>query len=303
LRLCFDAIHGKAPRRRDVPPMLVFSRTGGGRDVKFRGLAVPGASAMAAVDDLVAIWKTAGDERFQNYRATFTILDTPSVSRAWLSDIAAGNVHSLTSPDAWKVWVATGNARALEAPRTRRYRSKAEQLPQTQEGVAIAKRIYDYFRDAPVDFEACAVELARMVAPDIVDCDLTRGWVDGGRDAIGRYRIGPTADYVRVEFALEAKCYAMEHAVGVEDTSRLISRLRFRQFGILVTTSWVHQQAYREIRDDGHPVVILSARDLVELLRAKGLSTEAAVAGWLQVRFSKNRVSLGQRDSEDESPV
>ncbi len=36
---------------------------------------------------------------------------------------------------------------------------------------------------------------------------------------------------VKVEFALEAKCYGLDHPVGVEDTSRLISRLRFRQFG------------------------------------------------------------------------
>ncbi len=36
-----------------------------------------------------------------------------------------------------------------------------------------------------------------------------------------------------------------------------------------------------------HPVVILSARNLVELLRAKGLGTEAEVALWLKARFPK----------------
>ena len=35
--------------------------------------------------------------------------------------------------------------------------------------------------------------------------DLT---VDGGRDAIGRYRVGPLSDPVEMEFALEAKCYS-----------------------------------------------------------------------------------------------
>lgn len=128
-----------------------------------------------------------------------------------------------------------------------------------------------------------------MVAPDIVDCDLTPSWVNGRRDAVGHHRIGPAADPVKAEFALGAKCYAPDHAVGVKETSRLISRLRFRQFGILVTTSWVHQQAYKEIRDDGHPVVILSARDLVELLRGKGLGTAAEVADWLEARFPRSR--------------
>src|SRR5262249_39484509 len=147
--------------------------------------------------------------------------------------------------------------------------------------VAVVERIYRYFRDTPILFEACAVELVRMLAPDIIDCDLTRPWADGGRDAVGYYRIGPPAGPINVEFALEAKCYAIDHAVGVEDTSRLISRLRHRQFGILVTTSWLHHQAYKEIRDDRHPVIVLSAQDLVELLRRKGLTTEADVGRWL----------------------
>jgi hypothetical protein len=33
---------------------------------------------------------------------------------------------------------------------------------------------------------------------------------------------------------------------GVREMSRLISRLRHRQFGVLVTTSYVDNQAYRE---------------------------------------------------------
>lgn len=287
LRLCFDAIHANPPQRQHVPPFLVFSKVGDGRDVRFRGIAVPGAAAVSPVDDLVAIWKTTENQRFQNYRAVFTVLDVPVVPRLWLDDLLDGKPSSSHCPLPWQEWIASGNRRALEAPKTRTYRSKAEQLPQRPEEWTIVNRLHDYFKDAPVAFEACAVELARMVAPAIVDCDLTRPWVDGGRDAVGHYRIGPSADAIKVEFALEAKCYAPDHAVGVKETSRLISRLRFRQFGILVTTSWVHQQAYEEIRNDGHPVVILSARDIAELARAKGLGTEAKVDAWLKSRFPK----------------
>jgi hypothetical protein len=35
--------------------------------------------------------------------------------------------------------------------------------------------------------------------------------------------------------------------------SRLISRLRFRQFGVFITTSYFHHQAYEEVRLDQHP--------------------------------------------------
>lgn len=41
----------------------------------------------------------------------------------------------------------------------------------------------------------------------------------------------------RADSALEAKCYDLNTGVGVEAQSRLISRFRPRQFGVLVTTS------------------------------------------------------------------
>ena len=71
------------------------------------------------------------------------------------------------------------------------------------------------------------------------------------------------------------------NSVGVRWTSRLISRLRHRQFGVLVTTSYVHAQAYQEIREDGHPVVIMAGRDIVEILKRSGHDTMAAISRFL----------------------
>src|SRR5712691_6774983 len=108
--------------------------------------------------------------------------------------------------------------------------------------------------------------------------EVTRASVDGGRDAVGEYRIGPASDPVAVTFALEAKLYdPAGSGVGVKDVSRLISRLRCRQFGVLVTTGYVAHQAYREIRADQHPVVIISGSDIVALLKVKGYPTPADV--------------------------
>ncbi len=116
--------------------------------------------------------------------------------------------------------------------------------------------------------------------------EVTRAVVDGGRDAIGEYRIGPASDPITVTFALEAKLYKPDGSgVGVKDVSRLISRLRHRQFGVLVTTSYVARQAYQEVRADQHPVVILAGTDIVGLLRAKGYTTPAAVGQWLTETF------------------
>jgi Restriction endonuclease AspBHI N-terminal len=93
LRLCFDALHTHA--RRQVPPILVFTSAGSWRDMIFRGLAVPGGRGLMQHEDLVAIWKTKLGQRFQNYRAKFTILDVAVIDRAWIKDIRNGS-DSLT---------------------------------------------------------------------------------------------------------------------------------------------------------------------------------------------------------------
>jgi hypothetical protein len=58
--------------------------------------------------------------------------------------------------------------------------------------------------------------------------DLTRPWRDGGRDGIGRLRIGRSPAAIEVDFALEAKCYGANNAVGVREVSRLISRINLK---------------------------------------------------------------------------
>ena len=75
LRQAFEAAHATPPRRHEIPPFFVFTKGALGRDVVFRGLAVPGAPDLAPTDDLVAIWRTTANQRFQNYRATFAVLD------------------------------------------------------------------------------------------------------------------------------------------------------------------------------------------------------------------------------------
>lgn len=73
LRVVFDHLH--LGRRHLCPPILVFSALRTKRSFVFRGLAVPGFPGVPQTQDLIAIWKSVNGERFQNYRATFTILD------------------------------------------------------------------------------------------------------------------------------------------------------------------------------------------------------------------------------------
>lgn len=123
--------------------------------------------------------------------------------------------------------------------------------------------------------------------PNITSLNVTRPVRDGGRDGIGQFKIGDGASSILVDFALEAKCKGIAHGVGVKDVSRLISRLRHRQFGILVTTSFVGPAAYKEIKDDGHPIIILAASDIAQLLRKQGLDDSRRVKNWLERDFPK----------------
>ena len=69
--------------------------------------------------------------------------------------------------------------------------------------------------------------------------------------------------------------------MGVKETSRLISRLRQRQFGVIVTTSYVATQAYKELRADNHPVIIIAAADIARILRRRGMATKPAILEWI----------------------
>lgn len=279
LRQVFNWTHLNHHRHL-VPPILIFTSESTGRTFRFRGLAVPGSPVLAATEDLLAVWKTKDGRRFQNYKAIFTILDEAVIPRAWIHALGRGE-NSALAPDAWTAWLKTGGIRPLRAPRSVPVRSKAEQLPATAEDQALIEAIRHRYKDNPYGFEACAGALTRLLLPDISRLDLTRPWRDGGRDGIGQLRIGRSPAAIEVNFALEAKCYAENNAVGVREVSRLISRIRHREFGVIVTTSYIERQAYQEITDDGHPVILTSARDIVALLRSAGLQTPILVNSWL----------------------
>lgn len=283
LRNLFDARHSSVSFDH-FPAILLFGGTGQYRDVRFLGLAVPGAQNLGPDEDLVAIWRAKGPDnsRFQNYKSIFTILDVPVVTRHWLNDIRNGNAVSSThAPKPWLEWLAGRKYSPLYAPHSVDIRSQEQQLPQAAEDHKILSLIHDKYRIDPFAFEAAAVEIARLFIPDIGHCEITRPWRDGGRDAIGAYRIGTGKSAIEVEFALEAKCYDPKgKGVGVKELSRLLSRLRHRQFGVLVTTSYLASQAYKELKEDKHPVVIISGGDIVNILKSRIGSLEI-IRKWL----------------------
>ena len=293
LKRVFDLLHSIPLGRKNIPPFFVFQKyptLSGPRSVQFKGLAVPGFAGVSSTADLVAVWKTAERQRFQNYQAIFTVLDVPVVARAWLDDLLAGNALTENAPDVYLEWVRTGRYRALISENTTVVRSYEEQAPEPSKA-AILKTVWEHFEKAPREFEFFAARLFQMHDQRVVVDEVTRASGDGGRDAIGRYLLGLRDDPVYMEFSLEAKCYRpplnrqKPNVVGVKEVSRLISRLRNRQFGVLVTTSVVAKGVYEEVRTDRHPVIFFCGGDIVKILMTNGFNTPALVKTMLEEKF------------------
>jgi Restriction endonuclease AspBHI N-terminal/Restriction endonuclease len=262
------------------------------RAVQFKGLCVPGHPALSATEDLVAVWKTSGGRRFQNYRSVFTILDLAVIERSRLRGFLAGQAtRPRDAPEVWNQWVRTGKYLPLTSEPTTVIRTVGEQMPDTENKVAILHKVYQHFKDSPHQFEGFAARIFQMHDRRVIIDQITRATIDGGRDAIGRYVLGLRDDPVYVDFALEAKCYApgingMEaNTVGVREISRLISRLRHRQFGVLVTTSAIARQGYEEVREDRHPIIFIAGKDITEILIQNGHNSPESVQGWLSAEF------------------
>lgn len=286
--------------RKKIPPFFLFEKTKNG-DVKYSGLLVPGYKNINQKDWLTAIWAKRNEGgRFQNYKAMFTILDTSSGSQAfpndasidlrWIDDLKNGNGYeSIYAPKSWKEWIDKGIYRPLKVHVNTNIRTKEEQLPKEKNKMAMLQYIHDYFFDKPTDFEFFAIALTLLSDNNIVSCDNTRPCRDGGRDGIGEYRImSKLSNSLRTSFAVEAKCFNVDCGVGVKYTSRLISRIRHRQFGVFVTTSYIDNQAYKEIIEDNHPIVIISGVDIIEILFDNQITNLCELKKYLELNFPKD---------------
>lgn len=265
--------------RKQLPVILVFKKANG-RDVKFLGLAVPGIKGKPQKDWLTAVWgSNKNGDRFQNYKSYFTILDTGSgssfrsgqgINLAWLTDIENGQaLESMYAPYEWKKYVEMKNYQPLMAKVEKFVKKKEEQLPDDAIKIKLLEELHNYFieKDHGYSFEKFAADLIQYMDSCIVDVSVTRPYKDGGFDAEGRYKIfSHVENSVYVDFYLQAKCYSSSNSVTVKDTSRLISRIKNRQFGIMFTTSYVAQQAYEEILSDGHPIVIINGKNVIDYI-------------------------------------
>ena len=276
LEKVFDLLHNGD--RGSICPFLCFEKYPGadGTYMRFLGLAVPGAEGLSNLDDLVAVWRRTGKERFQNYRAVFTILKAEAVTRTWLEEVVGSGAPPAKAtgcPPAFAKWVTTGRYDPLTTPPVRVSRTKADQLPKPPrkereetalEAVrSLSDRQFEYFTKA----------LLGLMDPRYFDLEVTRRVKDEGRDVIGKYRVGHDDHWVSLDICAEAKHW--KKGIGVMEMMRLISRIKHRDFGIFVTTSHFDPGVQKELIKDNHPVVLISGGDIARILIARDLEGEA----------------------------
>ena len=310
LRYMFDlACSDDFEKRKNIPPVLVFKKNSSiydenhsGRDLKFLGLAVPGLAGKPKKDWLSAVWGcNRNGDRFQNYKSYFTVLDTSSgsalekgagINLAWLNDIKIGRAYeSPYAPIVWKKYIDGLKISPLSSRAEKYIKTKEEQLPIDKLQYKMLLTLQKYFcdLDGGYSFEVFARDLTIYMDSAVVDLNTTRPFKDGGFDAEGRYRIfSKVENVVYVDFYLQAKCYNPETTpVAIKDTSRLISRIKDRQFGVMFTTSYVATQAYQEIIEDGHPIVIINGRNIIEYIYDElEIRSVEKLEDWLKINYS-----------------
>lgn len=288
IRKIFDNLSEGDKALNQIPPILVFQKTGELRDIRFLGLAVPGVPNIPTDECFTTIWRTQNGTRFPNYVAKFTVikLQEPCIKKEWLYALKQNSDKAMDlAPSAWKDFIQKGllGIEPLAAPKVIQYPGKDAMLPSDKEGMEIVKIIHKkYGKNDSVGFEKFAKKLMYLMDPNFQNINLTRPWKDGGRDAIAEYVIKTPSNKLIVECAMEAKCYDPEkEGITVKQTSRLISRIKHRQFGILITTSYIAKQAYDEVMEDGHPILFCTGKDIAAILQQKANITSKTVDEWL----------------------
>ena len=291
LEYLFESLHNRDNPREYIPPIFIFEKhptSKSSRSVIFRGLCVPGSKTHSQTEDLISIWKSNNGQRFENYKAIFSVLNCPIIKRDYIKSLINSEPPK-SEPEAFKSFKQKGVYNTLNAKSVTEIRTTEQQLPSKASQVEMLSSIFDYFsskKNGEYDFEKFAAEVYRISSSDVIIDQVTQNSVDGGRDALGRHRLGLNTDPVYVEFSLEAKLYNPGYnnklnSIGVKQVSRLISRIRNRQYGVLVTTSVISRQVYQEVRSDKHPIIFISGKDIVNILLKVGINSKSSLNDFL----------------------
>jgi hypothetical protein len=282
LEKCFDSLIQN--ERKSIPPIFLFIKGTKGRDVIFKGLLVPGTGFNKNSEDLVKVSRFKKEQKFENYRATFTILDVSRINRRWINELQSGNKLGENAPKEWIEWVETGIYKPFKMEANKNSITKEEQIPQNDEDIRLVEQLKEHFYDS-VKFNRCATAILKLMDSNILSFNFSDSWIDNMKDITGKYKVGTENNTVVINFALEVVNNEPNHAVGLIEVSRLLSRMKYREFGILFTTSFLEPHIYTELMKNNHPIIVVSAQEIVKTLKANGINSANTLQKWLKQEF------------------
>jgi len=294
LKKLFGSLRSAKDPRKAVSPIFIFCRypnQASPRSVQFIGIAAPGSPHVQATKSLTYIQRRINSQRFYNYCATFTILDIPMISRAWIDDLEAGQTNSKHRPIVWNMWQKSGLYRPIKAKRPQRCRSVQNQLPKRTDSKAMLLKLYRYFNGESYQFLHFAAELYARSDPRIILERVRRMAPDHYNVIAGKYRLGIDNCPTFLKFVIDAKCYnpgsgnRKRKSVGKKDIEKLSSRLGTRQFTVLVTTSVLTPEAHGAIQNQDHPVVVIAGTDIIKILQSIQIRSVKQLSQWLEDHF------------------
>lgn len=294
LEYIFNKYH--SGKREDIPPLLIFEKvkTENKSFMKFLGLAAPGAQGLSSTEDLVAVWRAQKGKRFQNYKAIFTVLEEEKLSWRWLQDLVQ-NVDPIKSnycPKSWEQWVEKGSLNPLRCKKTKVPRNKADQIPGTEEEKKIIAELLSL---SDIQFEFAAREILYLFEKNFTNLNVTPPARDGGRDIVGKYKIGRKKCNISLDLFVEAKKWKIDSSVGVKPMSRLISRMKHKDLGIFITTSYFNNQVQKELIEDSHPIIMISGGDIAKILinnEIGGVNNQEKFDDWISTIKDKTTKNL-----------
>jgi hypothetical protein len=274
----FQDFYADPALRKFAPPVLVFEQieyNGNHRGYRrFCGFGVP-------VRRTLATQKQKKGGYFTNLVIELALFRLERENEAfdwhWIDLRRDGSVDAnaalLAAPYSWRDWVNDGEL-AIEACRRvvagQTVVDLADQRRTTREERDILVEILRYYENTKHAFEG----LASFVAQKILGNQCRRGWVtkrsgDGGVDFVCRLDVGDRADRLSVTPTVvlgQAKCVALDTAIGGHALARVVARLQRGWIGAFVTTGIFSRAAQLELAQDRYPLVLVNGPRLAKVV-------------------------------------
>ncbi|MGA2907561.1 MAG: restriction endonuclease [Terracidiphilus sp.] len=264
--------------RKFAPPVIVFEQAeynGNRRGYRrFCGFGVPVRHALATQKKMEGGYFTNLVIELVLFRLE---QENESFDWTWIDlrrdESVDANIALGASPASWKKWVNEGEL-AVESCRRIVARKTvvdlSEQREINKEELKILEGVLEYYRKKKHAFEG----LASFVAQRVLGSQCRRGWVtkrsgDGGVDFVCRLDVGERANRLCFTPAVvlgQAKCVALNTAIGGYALARIVARLQRGWIGVFVTTGMFSRAAQLELAEDRYPVVLINGQRLARVL-------------------------------------